>query len=202
MKPIFKNSWLTVIALLFVFTATASKPKDTIDLNKISLIPQPVSVIYTGKVFMFTYSTGIFYQEEKPSLRKSALFLANILRPSTGLPIPVISDKRKPHGEAIYLALRKNPILGNEGYELRVTRKRITLIANKPAGIFRGIQTIRQLLPSKVEKRTLQQGPWIVPTVRIEDYPSYAYRGAMLDVARHFFGVKTVEKIHGSDGTV
>jgi hexosaminidase len=194
MKPIFKSGSLTVIALLFVFTASALKPKNTIDLNKISLIPQPVSVKYTGGVFTLTYSTGIFYQEQHPSLKKSAVFLANILRPSTGFPVPVVPDSRKPHGKAIYLSLTVNPALGNEGYELTVTKKKIILSANKPAGIFRGIQTLRQLLPARVEKRTLQQGPWLVPTTKITDYPAYAYRGAMLDVARHFFGVKTVEK--------
>jgi len=185
---------MAVIALLLVIGASASTPKNSVDLNKISLIPRPVSIYFTGHVFTLTYSTGIFYQEESPSLRKSALFLADILRPSTGFPVPVIADKKKPHGSSIYLTLTDNTDLGNEGYKLTVTKNKIVLSAYKPAGIFRGIQTIRQLLPAKVEKHMLQRGPWLIPTTKITDYPAYAYRGAMLDVARHFFDVKTVEK--------
>ncbi len=99
---------MAVIALLLVIGASAFTPKNSVDLNKISLIPRPVSIYFTGNVFTLTYSTGIFYQEESPSLRKSALFLADILRPSTGFPVPVIADKKKPHGSSIYLTLTDN----------------------------------------------------------------------------------------------
>lgn len=193
MKSKLKNGWLTVFALLFALTATALNPKNKINLDNISLIPRPVSIEFTKHVFMLSYSTGIFYQKESPALKKSALFLANILRPSTGFPIPVIADKNKPHGNSIYLTLTDNTNLGEEGYKLNITKTHIILSAYTPAGIFRGIQTLRQLLPPRVEKRFLQQGSWPVPTAKITDYPTYAYRGAMLDVARHFFDVKTVE---------
>ena len=193
MKIITKTGF-AILALLFVLAAMALKPKESNNQDKISLIPQPVSVKYTGGYFTLTYSTGIFYQEANPALKKSARFLAKILHPSTGFPVPVIPVKNKPSGTYIYLTLTENKALGNEGYELKVTKKRIILSANKPAGIFRGIQTLRQLLPARVEKCYLQKGPWQIPTTKIIDYPAYAYRGAMLDVARHFFSVKTVEK--------
>jgi len=68
-----------------------------------------------------------------------------------------------------------NPALGPEGYELTVTTDRVTICASGPAGIFYGQQTLRQLLP----------GP--IPCVHIEDRPRFQWRGALLDVARHFF---------------
>jgi hexosaminidase len=78
--------------------------------------------------------------------------------------------------------------LGHEGYELTVSRNRVDLVAPHPAGLFRAAQTLRQLLPAS------KRGPWKIPTVRIRDYPRFAWRGAMLDVARHFFGVKDVKR--------
>ena len=193
MKMKTRIGFVATLALL-VLTMMALKPKDAIDLNKISLIPRPVSVKFNNSIFTLKYSTGIFYQQENPALKKSALFLADILRPPTGFPIPVIATEKKPSGTAIYLTIKENTTLGEEGYELTVTKNKVTLSANKPAGIFRGIQTLRQLFPARVERRLLQRGPWIIPTTKIIDYPSYAYRGAMLDVCRHFFGVKTVKK--------
>jgi hexosaminidase len=83
--------------------------------------------------------------------------------------------------------------LGDEGYELTITKQLITLTAGKPAGIFRGIQTIRQIVSNDtISKR---QGIIKVATGKITDYPSYAYRGMMLDVARHFFSVEDVKQV-------
>jgi hexosaminidase len=98
----------------------------------------------------------------------------------------VVTDRR--HGGGIDLSLGYVPArLGTEGYELAVTRRGVSLKARTPAGLFTGVQTLRQLLPAAVESRTKQRGPWVVPAGRVVDYPRFAYRGAMLDVARHFF---------------
>jgi hexosaminidase len=53
---------------------------------------------------------------------------------------------------------------------------------------------LRHLLPAKIESSTVQSGPWTVPGARILDYPRFAYRGAMLDVARHFFTPDIVKR--------
>ena len=63
-----------------------------------------------------------------------------------------------------------------------------------PEGIFHGIQTIRQLLPATIECNKPQKGPWKIANGTIIDYPVYGYRGAMLDVARHFFGAEDVKR--------
>src|SRR3989440_39787 len=64
----------------------------------------------------------------------------------------------------------------------------------KAAGLFEGVQTLRQLLPAAVESATVKPGPWNVPAGDVLDFPRFAYRGAMLDVARHFFTVAQVER--------
>ncbi len=95
----------------------------------------------------------------------------------------------------IYLKLSTdNSVLGNEGYELNISGKLLTLSANTPEGIFRGIQTIRQLLPAAIEMPAKQEAVWEIATGVITDYPVYSYRGSMLDVSRHFFGVDDVKR--------
>ena len=84
--------------------------------------------------------------------------------------------------------------LGAEGYRLDVTPGGIAIRSAGRAGLFYGIQTLRQLLPEAVEQRTKAVGvAWTVPCVAIEDSPRFAWRGAMLDVCRHLLEVKDVE---------
>ncbi|MFD1050114.1 family 20 glycosylhydrolase, partial [Kibdelosporangium lantanae] len=81
-----------------------------------------------------------------------------------------------------------------EGYQLTVNHGSVVIRANTAAGLFAGTQTLRQLLPAQVESRHRTNAKWIVPGGRIVDYPRFAQRGAMLDVARHFFSVAEVER--------
>jgi hexosaminidase len=83
---------------------------------------------------------------------------------------------------------------GDEGYELTVTGDGVRVSASTPAGLFYGVQTLRQLLPWSIEYQAARPRPIAVPPVRIEDRPRFAWRGAMLDVARHFFGVDEVKR--------
>ena len=93
---------------------------------------------------------------------------------------------------SIYLTtVGGDPGLGEEGYELTITPEMVTLTALQPAGLFRGVQTLRQMLPGSAG----QAGPWQMATGRIRDYPRFGWRGMMLDVARHFFGVEEVKRL-------
>ncbi len=79
-----------------------------------------------------------------------------------------------------------DPALGEEGYELSVTPQGVTLRAPKPAGLFYGVQTLRQLL---------LPGGKSFPVVEIEDQPRFAWRGLMLDVCRHYFPLEFVLRL-------
>jgi hexosaminidase len=107
--------------------------------------------------------------------------LAEALRPATGFDLPLVRATR---GPSIDLALE--PGHTDEGYRLEIRKDRVELRATYPAGLFFGVQTLRQLLPPEIESGTVQRQRWIVPGGRINDSPRYAYRGAMLDLARHF----------------
>jgi hexosaminidase len=84
--------------------------------------------------------------------------------------------------------------LGAEGYELRADRKAVTITAATPEGLFRGVTTLRQLLPAKADATSRQDGPWRIAGTTIADAPRFGYRGAMLDVSRHFFSVAEVKR--------
>jgi hexosaminidase len=78
--------------------------------------------------------------------------------------------------------------LGEEGYALSITADAVTLRADGPAGLFYGVQTLRQMLPSPPAETVS------LPAVTIRDVPRFPWRGAMLDVARHFFSVDDVKR--------
>jgi hexosaminidase len=98
---------------------------------------------------------------------------------------------------AVALRLGGAASLGPEGYELAITPDSVRLVAGGAAGLFYGVQTLRQLLPAGIEAEQSairMASAWTVPTGRIVDRPRFAWRGAMLDVARHFFTVHEVKQ--------
>ncbi|HSH45841.1 MAG TPA: family 20 glycosylhydrolase, partial [Longimicrobiales bacterium] len=84
--------------------------------------------------------------------------------------------------------------LGEEGYAVRVSPDGVRVEASEPAGLFYGIQTLRQLFPPEVEFTARRAAPLPLPAVEIEDRPRFGWRGAMLDVTRHFFTVDEVKR--------
>ncbi|NUL26215.1 beta-N-acetylhexosaminidase [Streptomyces lunaelactis] len=156
------------------------------------VVPAPASVQAGGAPYTLTPSTRIRVDGHSPEARRIGTYLAGLLRPSTGYALPV-TDDHLPGG--IQLRLRPSEQgLGDEGYRLQSSRGSVTLTARRPAGLFRAVQTLRQLLPASVEKDTRQKGPWKIAGGTITDTPRYGYRGAMLDVSRHFFTVGQVKR--------
>ncbi|WP_423128639.1 beta-N-acetylhexosaminidase [Gaoshiqia sp. Z1-71] len=170
---------------------SCSGPEPT-DLTTAALIPQPVSVVANGSAFELTPKTVISVPEGSAPITRVAELLADKLNPATGFGLQVQPVTKAPSA-GIYLSLEADEALGEEGYQLVITKKLLRLTANSPQGLFRGIQTIRQLLPASLESASVGQGPWVIAGGTIRDFPEYEYRGAMLDVARHFFGVDDVK---------
>ncbi|WP_431873582.1 family 20 glycosylhydrolase [Micromonospora marina] len=143
-----------------------------------------------------------------PAGRDVADQLAGWLRPATGFPLPV-TDTADPAKRRLTLTLSAtdglveadgsggsdDARLGDEGYRLDVTTGGVRITALTPAGLFHGAQTLRQLLPAAIENSTAVTARWAVPGGTIVDRPRFAYRGAMLDVARHFFAVQDVLRV-------
>ena len=75
-----------------------------------------------------------------------------------------------------------------------MTRAGVTLTAAQPNGLFYGVQTLRQLLPWSVEHRAAVNRRLWLPGARITDTPRFVWRGAMLDVSRHFIDAEAVKR--------
>lgn len=169
--------------------ATSSAQPDSATTTP-RIVPAPVSMrTVPGQLFTLTPQAKIVSGSKAADGVAAAL--AGIVRPSTGYPLPVVHDDAD---HAISLQLAAMPQLGAEGYRLQVTPGGVQLEAPTTAGLFHGVQTLRQLLPAKVESRSVQQGPWTVPGVVISDYPRFSWRGSMLDVSRHFFTVEETKR--------
>jgi hexosaminidase len=155
--------------------------------QNISVIPKPVSV-EPGKGF-FILKPGFVIAADGESSRVGG-YLAAFFSPALGTePIVAAYNKKKKYTGAIILKIDKNKMkLGDEGYELNVRPDNITVTAESQAGLFHGVQTLRQLLPPQIESREKVTGvEWKVPCVKITDYPRFQWRGLMLDTGRHFF---------------
>jgi hexosaminidase len=159
-----------------------------------AVIPAPAEVRPAGGApFAITATTAVVVETAAPEVEAIAEQLAQILRPPTGFPVPVSPTAG---AGAIVLRLGDDAALGEEGYRLESRADRLELVANRAAGLFRGVQTIRQLLPATIEMElgAGRDASWTIPAGVIVDRPRFPWRGAMLDVARHFFSVAEVKQ--------
>lgn len=160
------------------------------DLSTVSLIPVPVELAATGSSFELNQSTVIYVQGGSEELRKAAELFCEQINTITGLK-PAIETVTKTPAKGIFFKVEAHDEkLGNEGYELNITDTQVTLKANHPAGVFMGTQTMAQI----IEKAGENNATWIMASGQIVDYPEYSYRGSMLDVSRHFFGVDVIKQ--------
>jgi hexosaminidase len=151
-----------------------------------TIIPQPTHIKSLEGQFELLENASI--SANAGALAKAAQ-LAGFLRPATGFTLPVIEST----GGAIHLEL-DSKIDGAETYELSVSNSRINLTASGEAGLFYAIQSLRQLLPTSIFNESKVENSWRIPCLEIEDAPCFAWRGAHLDVSRHFMPVTFVKK--------
>ena len=172
------------MAIFFQFSCATKTPTD---LTQTAFIPKPVSVTTTGGVFEISTSTVIYVQD---GLQQTGEYLAGAIEHISGFAPKVVATEEAA-ANGIYLSLSATSTdLGTEGYEMKIDKKMIAISATSPAGCFNGVQTLLQTMPVKAPAREKLH----IPTGEIRDFPEYAYRGAMLDVGRHFFSVDEVKQ--------
>ncbi|MFD7496313.1 beta-N-acetylhexosaminidase [Streptomyces sp. NPDC059832] len=149
------------------------------------LLPRPVTVRPAPGEFPLDAATTIKAPGE---LATTAAWLQSALRPATGLPLPLTDEEP---GPGIALTLR--PELGAEAYRLESGPAGVRIEGGDAGGVFYGCQALLQLLPPRVYRssRTTDER-WAVPGTVVEDAPHFRWRGAMLDVARHFLPKREV----------
>lgn len=166
----------------------------TIPENRISVIPQPSSIISLTNEEWFTIDKQTRLIVKTPKAKEPLHFFTDRLGTVANLTLPV-TKATKNAGNAIVFSLANDPELGKEGYSLRVTKQNIQIGANEPAGFFYAIQTLLQLLPCQIYSSQQEYcSAWNVPAVEIKDVPRFEYRGLHLDVGRHLYPVEFVKK--------
>ncbi|HEU5334052.1 MAG TPA: beta-N-acetylhexosaminidase [Actinocrinis sp.] len=159
-----------------------------------NIVPAPVeATAATGAPFVLDASTTVAYTPGSSGAKDVADYVATLFRPATGF---ALHTTVSPGSSGIRLALTApDTRLGAEGYELQVTDRQVTISAPTSAGLFYGVQTLRQLLPTAIDGTVKQPyTAWPVPEGHVLDAARFGYRGAGLDVTRHFFTVAQVER--------
>lgn len=166
------------------------------DLALEHLIPKPLEIIPTNTGFALDEYTAIYTSKNVEGFEELGAFLAKKIKAKTDLDLQVNVNDLPNTETVIYInQAESNDDMGPEAYQLRITQDSIILNSSTAVGSFRGIQTLRQIIP-ETSIDTLVAGTkiWPIPTGKIMDSPQFEYRGTMLDVARHFFSVEDVKK--------
>lgn len=152
--------------------------------QEVKIIPQPVEVVTNKGSFTINPKTSLVVTDNEDL--NTATFLNDYLSNYYGFKLPLVKSANK---NCIKLSSGKNSSgLQSEGYTLNSNANSVQIKGNSAIGTFYGMQTLIELLP--VEKSNSLK----IASVAVKDQPRFAYRGAMLDVGRHFFPVSFVKK--------
>ncbi len=163
-------------------------------LKELDIIPEPVNISSKEGAFTLNEQTLILTDLK---LKAIAEQLKQILLITLGLNIVIKEDLQTKESNNIIIlkTINNEKQLNHKGYTLIVSPNHIEISASTPSGVFYGIQTMQQLIPTdKIGSKNIDL-EISIPCVVIEDYPRFKWRGFMLDESRHFFGKEVVKKI-------
>lgn len=200
MRQLLSNEVLRCLTTVFLIANVFScGPKERViefprtDLSAAPLIPLPLEISATHSGFALDSFTSLQIDENVDGFKKVGTFLADKIKLKTGLEIGLSTS---PTAQSIIHIKHSDLDTGSpESYHLKISRDSLILTAGTAIGAFRGIQTIRQLIPENANDTLAENAIWVIPTGKVVDAPQFEYRAAMLDVARHFFGVEDVKKL-------
>lgn len=168
----------TKIAALIAAIATMMPAVSVAQHADFHVVPLPKGINATkAGGFTLDSKTLISYAKGDKEMRRNAEFLAEFIKESTGIELQVSTMPAQRNCIRLSSALRnKDP----EAYNIRVNSEIVLIDGASPAGVFYGIQTLRKALPvGKTQSVS-------IPATEVRDEPRFSYRGAHLDVSRHF----------------
>lgn len=178
-----KNYFALSFFLLFLFTGNVKGQK--VDYQIVPL-PKEIKEGTTGNTpFVLMQSTRIVYPKHNKQMQRNAEFLSEYVKDVTGYGLKIGTRKIKSPAISLTLGLQSsNP----EAYSINISEAGIQIQGASEAGVFYGIQALRKSMPigkyAQIE----------FPSVEINDYPEFGYRGALLDISRHFFTKEEVKE--------
>jgi hexosaminidase len=176
------------LLILFLLIGTLISCSDTATPEKVALIPLPSELSVGVGSFEMNSKTVIVASGEAVN---TATYLQQFLKKATGFNLDIVANKSE---NSISLSL-DGENLNSEGYSVVVEKDIVSIKASANPGLFYGVQTLRQLLPTEIESgKVVENIKWRIPCVTIDDKPRFKYRGMMLDVARHFFSTDYIKR--------
>lgn len=151
------------------------------------IVPLPKSItLVEGTPFSLNNQTKIIYPASDSQLQKTAAFLSDYMAIQTGFDIGTTTEQPEKNFIILKSDLKHE---NNEAYSIEITPDHIIINGASNAGTFYGIQTLRKSMPAQSDKASIS-----FPSAKIDDYPRFAYRGALIDCARYFHSVESVKK--------
>ena len=148
-------------------------------------VPAPANIVWGDGVFAVTPTTSVVIQvADSIAAGRLTRMAVEIFRQAAG--IHVAASSVPGDTGSVVLALTESGTA--ESYRLRVTKAGVVVTAADPAGLFYGLQTLRQLLAPA------EDGTATIPSVTVDDQPRFGYRGMHLDVGRHVFPVAFIKR--------
>ncbi|TVZ51610.1 family 20 glycosylhydrolase [Dokdonia sp. Hel_I_53] len=181
-----------ILLTLVLVSCKKEKPLVITNLNSTFLIPKPESVQEQTYGFLFDEETTL--QTNSEGKAKEVISQFKKLLKTTPFPLNLDKNSKTKDNTVSFNLVSNDSISSPEGYVLDVNEMHLSLAASEPQGLYRGLQTIKQLLPNAIIAGN-KLDSLTVPGIKIIDAPRYEYRGMMLDVARHFFTVAQVKRL-------
>ena len=149
------------------------------------IIPLPQEIKISTGNFVLNDRTSIVYPKGNDEMQQNANLLATYIRQMSGKELKFIDEQITSNVITLTTGLNTD---NAEAYQLKVTPDNIIIRGASEAGTFYGIQTLRKSLPAT------NKGDISLPSVEINDYPRFSYRGVHLDVSRHFFPIDSIKR--------
>ena len=153
--------------------------------NQLPIIPYPSNLELNSGIILIDNKTVI----EADATMFEAQYLQKSIKQKTGLDLKIVSKALNVSKISLVFDYDFPAQSGiKEPYQLTISNNTIIIKAEYNQGIFYGIQTLLQLVPSE-KKNEIS-----LPCLQINDYPKYKWRGMHLDVSRHFFPKEFIKK--------
>jgi len=189
-------------AIVLIMTLAACTPRGPVTAPvpahlADAVIPRPASIqLDASREFRVDTSTVVYIDQAADSSTLGvAQYVRSMLAPYIREDVQRVSSPTLINTKNIRLTIAPSATpASDEGYTLDVTPDAISIVAKSPAGLFYGVQTIRQLLPVSVEHPAALARHLTIPTGHVTDSPRFEWRGMMLDVSRHFLPARDVKR--------
>lgn len=184
--------YILLVLSVVLFSCQKEKPLVATSLDEVVFIPLPRELVAGEYGFLIDKETLI----ESDTLAEVKTITRQFKELMSPVSYPLlIQDKKGEASNTISFTLvSRDSISHREGYILEADKDRLALAASHPAGLYRGFQTLKQLLPDQLIAGK-KVDSLVIPGLKIVDRPEFEYRGMMLDVARHFFTVAEVKRL-------